>query len=153
MVDIVLDEDVYVFALESEGTEDPECKACVQFVSCLQQRHRWVVTPAVNAAYRRQFARRRRPHGSVASGLMVSFDDVLFDSARSLWVQEAHEIDGPYDPSDRHVVAAAGAAHGAVLVTSDGRLRDSLVQHHTTEENGFRVLDPFEALGELCESR
>jgi hypothetical protein len=152
VADIVLDEDVYVFALESEGTDDLEYIASARLVTCLQQRHRWIVTPAINAAYRRQFARQRRPRGSVASGMMVSLDDVLFDAQRSLWINDAPEIEGPYDPSDRHVVAAAGAVRGAILVTSDGRLTDSLVAEQTAENHGFRVLDPFEALGEFCES-
>ncbi len=151
MADIVLDEDVYIFALKSEASRDVEDEAAAQFLICLQERHRWVLSIDVAAAYRRHLGRQRQGKGGVASGLVASLDDALH-SERFRWLPNPPAIAGDYHDDDRHVVAAAAASAPSVLVTSDSRLTTKLVDGHIAENNGFRVMDPFEALGEFCES-
>ncbi len=151
MADIVLDEDVFIFALSSEFSGNLEDKAAAQFLTCLQERHRWVLSTDVVMAYRRQLGRHRRGKGGVSSGLVASLDGVLH-SERFLWKHHPAVVAGDYHDDDMHVVAAAAASAPSVLVTSDGRLTTKLVDGHVAENNGFRVMDPFEALSEFCES-
>jgi hypothetical protein len=151
VTDIVLDEDVFVFALSAEASGDLEDKAAAQFLTCLQERHRWVLSIDTVIAYRRQLGRQRRGKGGIASGLVASLDGVLH-SERFLWRHHPQVVGGDYDIDDMHVVAAAAASSPSVLVTSDARLTTKLVDGHIAENNGFRVMDPFEALSEFCES-
>jgi hypothetical protein len=151
VTDIVLDEDVFVFALSVEASGDLEDKAAAQFLICLQERHRWVLSIDVAAAYRRHLGRQRQGKGGVASGLVASLDGALH-SERFRWLPNPPAITGEYHDDDRHIVAAAAASAPSVLVTSDGRLTAKLIGGQIAENNGFRVMDPFEALSEFCES-
>jgi predicted nucleic acid-binding protein len=151
VADIVLDEDVFVFAISSESTNDPEDKAAAAFLKCLQEHHRWVLSVDIVRAYRRQLGRHAGRNGGVASELVASLEGVLH-SERFLWKHHPPAVSGDYDLDDMHVVATAAASAPSVLVTSDQRLTDKLIEGDIANSNGFRVFNPFEALGELCES-
>lgn len=144
----MLDENVYIFALESEGKTDDEHLTAARFVDCLQKRHKWVLTPDVVNAYRRQFGRGRF-EGALASEFMNGLEDILF-SDRCIWFHRPSVVANGYDENDIHVVAAAAASAPSVLVTTDGRLARQLAEKAIPENHGFKVMSPPEALRELC---
>jgi hypothetical protein len=148
--DIVLDEDVYVFALQSEGKPTKDNLDAARFIDCLQRQHRWVWTCEIEAAYRRHFARRDFYRGPVASQLMKHFNEVIFDQARSLWIPNPPRVAGKYHDDDAHMVSAAAAVVGSVLVTSDDPLSRALRESGLAKECGFEVLDFPRALTVLC---
>ncbi len=150
MRDIVLDEDVYVFALQSEGTAKQEDRQAAFFIDCLQRHHRWVLTHEIEAAYRKHFARGDFYRGPVAIGLMKHLNEVMFDQARSLWIPNPLRVAGNYHNDDVHMVSAAAAVAGSVLVTSDAPLRRALRETGLAEKCGFEVMDFPEALAILC---
>src|SRR5713226_1520605 len=54
-IDFVLDEDIYQRAMEAECTEMNFDLRAARVVDILQVDHRWVISPAVEVAYRRRF--------------------------------------------------------------------------------------------------
>ncbi len=150
MTDVVLDENIFIFGLESEGTSDPTHVAAARFVKCLQVNHRWVVSARVLVAYKHQFGIRRLMKGGMASELMSSFDGVLFDQDRHVWLHDPPVIPGSYEDRDQHIVSAASAAPGAVLVTSDRPLSVALAKDQIPQSKGFVVMSLVDALAVLC---
>jgi len=139
VVDVVLDENVYIRALEAECTQGEEDLRAARVVLLLQEHHRWVLSIEVIAAYRRQFSA-RSCRGLLTSDLMKSMNQVLLDSRRSTVLTEAPTAEGPYHRKDRHMVAAAAVSQGC-LVTMDVRLRNDLESSRIPERCGFQVLD------------
>ena len=147
----MLDENVYIFALASEGSTDAEHLVAAKFVRCLQLQHRWVISSAVLSQYKHHFGTRRLPKGGVASELMVSLDDVLHDAARHVWLHNPAVIPGSYEDRDQHMVSAAAEASQSVLVTSDVPLTLSIKADQLDAMKDFSVVNPREALRVLCE--
>jgi predicted nucleic acid-binding protein len=140
VVDIVLDENVYIRALEAECTQDGEDLRAGQVVLLLQERHRWVFSSRVIDAYMRQFSA-RSCRGALTSRLMTSMSEALADSRRFLFLDDAPTIEGSYHHKDRHMVAVAAARKGCCLVTMDIRLRNALESSGIPQRFGFQVLD------------
>ncbi len=147
---VVVDENVYVFALKAEGTRDPEHLTCAELILCVQTRHVWAVTADIDIAYRRQFQKQDYYRGALASTLLRSLDRALHDSNRSIWLSAVDPVDGGYDPNDHHVVAAAAAVEEAILITDDVRLKTQLIDGGVAAARGFTVLSSTQATQELC---
>lgn len=144
MFDVVLDENVYIRALESERTGNIEDLRAARVVSLVQEKHRWLLTHDVVAAYRHQFSRIRGKN-SVTIRLMKSLTEVCASGDRSKFLDSAPIIPGKYDRHDEHVVAAAAARPGAYLVTLDTRLKQALELAEIPGQFGFRAIDVAEA--------
>ena len=149
--DFVLDENVYVRALESEDTREPDDELAALLIQCLQVRHRWVLTGEVMKSYYRQFAPYGSGRGVIATRMIASLTNVVSDSNRFLIRHAPPVIPGDYDHDDDHMVAAvADLGPGTLLITLDVRLRNSLRSAAIPDNHHFRVIDVQEALSELC---
>ncbi|GAC1403153.1 MAG: hypothetical protein NVSMB52_17140 [Chloroflexota bacterium] len=140
MHDVVLDENVYIRALESECTGLAEDHRASRVVQLVQDRHRWVFTHGVLTAYRRQF-NAISCKGSMATRLIVSLKDVFVDERCFLFIDTVDIVPGRYDPQDQHVVAAAAHGPNSYLVTLDMRLRNALESADIPKTYGFHVVD------------
>lgn len=141
MTDVVLDENIYIKAIQAECTEDPTDRTAASTVQAVQQRHRWVFSRDILDAYRRQFSR-ATCKGAAASRLMKSLNEVMFDARRFCLLDDPKPVVGSFDPDDQHVVSAAASASAAcLLVTTDGRLKRALDAAGIPERHGFSVLE------------
>ncbi|MDE3074939.1 MAG: hypothetical protein KGJ86_05875 [Chloroflexota bacterium] len=149
MTDVVLDETEWVRAILAD-TDQGDILAA-RLVACIQQWHRWVLTPAIKARYRQQYRRRVRHGGPVALEMIKSFSGVMYESGKCIESDDDPPVvEGDYHAKDRHVVSAAAWAKGSVVVTSDKRLADQLKRAELPSKYGFAVLTSAEALAGLC---
>jgi hypothetical protein len=152
MREVVLDETVYVKALRAECTRSSEDLLAAELVQHVQAQHRWVVTGRIFRAYKRQFSW-CKCKGLVTSALMKSLDQVLQHSSRSrLLTPEPPDVEGDYHLKDRHVVSAAAAVQGSVLITDDVRLIEALTAEEIPRRYRFDVVQHGEALLHLLVS-
>lgn len=140
MHDLILDENVYILALEAECTLQNEHLRWARIVSLVQEHHRWVVSNEILTAYRRQFSV-IGCRSATTSQLKKSLNEVLFDSRHSLYLNDPPHIPGNYHHKDRHVVAAAAYVVNAYLLTTDQRLTTALHRDRIPEERGFQVVE------------
>lgn len=137
----VLDENVFKRSLEASCTragEDLDAAAVMAFV---QQEGRWVFTDAIRVRYLANW-RSRTCDGPLTVRMFESFRDLMYDSERSVLLDEVPVIEGSYHDDDQFVVSAAAMAEpDAVLVTGDGRLRNALAVAGIPAEHGFSVVD------------
>jgi hypothetical protein len=73
--------------------------------------------------------------------MLMSFQELMADADRSMFLVKLPAVPGEYDPDDQFVVSAAAAATDAVLVTTDGRLRKALEAEGIGAAQGFGVVD------------
>jgi hypothetical protein len=139
VVDVVLDENIYIKAINAECTGEPSDHRAARVVSALQVHHRWIITRDIARAYRRQFSR-TRCHGSLPTQLMSSLTEVTAAQTRFLWLEDPPIIEGNYHHKDQHMVAAAAVVEGSYLVTTDMRLVRSLERAGILMRYSFSVV-------------
>lgn len=140
MLEVVLDENIYVRALQAECSLDDADMQAARVVGSLQVNHVWVFSGQIVAAYHRQFSA-NRCRGALSSQLIKSLRATFADSRHFLFLDDPVEIEGPYHRKDRHVVAAAGARRGCYLVTIDVRLIAQLTAAQIPGIYEFSVVD------------
>jgi hypothetical protein len=150
VADFVFDENSYIRALYAERTTREPDLIAVRLLQCLQVGHRWILSQRIKQAYYRQFKRHALEHGRLSNDLIRSLRDVLFDSQAHLTLDELERVPGNYDHNDDHMVEAAAAVPGSILITLDGRLRRALRDEGIPERYGFVVADVTEAWRLLC---
>jgi len=116
----------------------PDDLRWARLIQRIQQAHCWVISPSIDAAYRRQFGQ-IACRGSVTSGLMTSLNLVQLDQNRSLNIVEPPQVEGDYDTDDRHVVSAASEAPDSILITVDERLVKDLERSTIPDDHGFMM--------------
>jgi len=140
VLDVVLDENVYVHALTAGCTDHPFDRQAALVLLYLQKKHRWLFTYAVEEAYRKQFSN-NVCQGALSSQLMTSLNDVLVDQRRSYFIVNPEIVQGSYHHKDQHVVAAAASVAGSYLVTTDMRLKKALDREGIPTRYSFEILD------------
>lgn len=141
MADFVFDESCYVRGLYAETTDRPDDWLASRLLQLLQVRHRWILTRAIEQAYYHQISRHARERGVNATALIRSFRDIEFDSDRCLSPGRLQSVPGKYDHNDDHMVEAAAAVRGSLLITLDRKLIADLVSEDIPSRHGFSVLD------------
>ena len=137
----ILDENIFRRALEAECTLSPEDLNAVEVMQFVQLHGKWVFTDAIRDRYWYQW-RSRTCDGGLSLQMLMSFQELMADADRSVFLGEVSVVPGDYDPDDQFVVsAAAAAADTGVLVTTDGRLRKALGDEGVGAANGFGVVD------------
>jgi len=150
MADVVLDETEWVRAILADT--DRGDLGAARLVACIQQHHRWILTPSITAKYRNQYKSRvRGPAGPTALEMIKSFTAVLSDSRRCIQPDEdPPTVEGDYHRKDQHIVSAAAWVRGSVVVTSDRKLTNQLAMAELPRACGFQLLNTREAIVELC---
>lgn len=145
MADVVLDENIYIQALNAECTQDASSYKAARIVAVVQQLHRWILSQDIIVSYRRQFSR-TTCRSVLTSQLMVSFNQVASDQTRTLILNAPPVIGGDYHHKDQHMVSAAAAVRGSYLITVDRRLSRQLETAGIPALHGFAVIDVEAAL-------
>jgi hypothetical protein len=136
-IDFILDEDIYQRAMEAECTERNFDLRAARVVDILQIAHRWVISPAVEVAYRRRFGQ-VACQGAFATLFMLRLNECLATQERSFLINDPPLIQGNHSDKDQHVVDAAAARdEGCYLITSDDPLRAALAADGTPEKHRF----------------
>jgi predicted nucleic acid-binding protein len=139
VADVVLDENVYIRALQAECSGEETDERSARIVGFVQANHRWIFTNDVVTAYLRQYSR-NTCRGVTSSRLITSLTSILADQGRCYFVENPPIVEGSYHRKDRHVVAAAAAVRDSYLVTMDRRLVQALEAAEIPAEHGFRVI-------------
>ena len=140
MSDVVIDESVLVGALRVEMGAEAWHTAAAQLLLQVQERHRMVFSDDIARAYYRQISHISHKRSVAASTAIKSVTGVLYDGVRGLWVANPRRVVGEYDKDDQHVVGAAAAVAGSVLVTEDHRLRRALLDSGIAQRHRFTVV-------------
>jgi hypothetical protein len=150
VADFVFDESCYIRGLYAETTHLAEDLAAARLLQCLQVHHRWILTEPIMSAYYRQFKKHVADNGRIASELVRSMRDVLRSIDSHRIQQRLEPIPGAYDHDDDHMVEAAAAVPGCLLITLDRKLIAALAVEGIPGRYGFEVLDVTVALARLC---
>lgn len=137
----ILDENVLKLSLDAACTGSADGLHAAQVMSFVQENGRWVFSDAIRIRYLANW-RSRACNAPLTVRMFESLRDLMWDSERSLLLDEIAIVDGRYHDDDEFIVSAAAAAGAdAVLVTNDGRLRDKLAETGIPGEFGFAVVD------------
>lgn len=142
MVDFVFDENCYICAMRAERTDQSNDWLASRLLQLLQVRHRWILTTPIRRAYYHQI--RMHAGGDRSRNALAqirSLRDIEFDADRCRWLQDLEPVPGNYDHDDDHMVEAAAAVEGSLLITLDDRLRNALIGEDIPIRCGFSVLD------------
>jgi hypothetical protein len=150
VAEVVLDENIYIRGIEAECSAldaRPTNERAARLVVAIQQRHQWIASPGIARAYLQAVDYPNRCKQPIANQMIKSFNDVLADTERSIWLEQDQLLDipGDYDPNDRHMVRAAAARTGCYLTTMDTELVRQLARLRIPEERGFIVIGLDEA--------
>ncbi len=141
MADFVFDESSYIRGLYAERTGRDVDWLASRLLQLLQVQHRWILTRQIQIAYYRQVKRHVTERGVNATALIRSLRDIEFDASRCRWPGELRPVPGKYDHRDDHMVEAAAAVPGSLLITLDEKLIADLTREGIPSRYGFSVLD------------
>jgi hypothetical protein len=142
MADFVLDENCYIRALYAQRTDQHVDRLASHLLQLLQTQHRWILSGPIRRAYYHQIKKHARgDRGLNALALIRSLRDIEFDAGRSHSLDDLRPVPGDYDHDDDHMVEAAAAVRGSLLITLDNRLAAALIREDIPIRYGFSVLD------------
>src|SRR5258708_6030719 len=144
MADFVFDESSYIRGLYAQQTDRDVDWLASRLLQVLQVQHRWILTRRIREAYFHQIKRHVMERNVNALALIRSFRDIDYDASRSLSPADLPSVSGRdpgYDPRDDHMVEAAGAVRGSLLITLDYKLISDLTRMEIRPRWGFGVLD------------
>jgi hypothetical protein len=139
--DVVVDESVWIRALFSECTLAESDLTCASLMGNVQVSHRWVMTFEIADCYWHQLAK-VNCDGITRAQLIRSLQAILHDSERLVWLDSVERVTGQFDTRDEHIVSAAAAVPGSVLLTLDGDLIGELLAAAIPSTRGFNVMHP-----------
>ncbi len=142
MADFVFDESCYIRALYAQRTDRDVDWLASRLLQVLQVQHRWILTEPIRRAYFHQIKKHaEQDRGVNALALIRSLRDVERDADRSCWPGKLRPVEGDYDHQDDHMVEAAAAVRGSLLITLDDKLIAQLTRERIPSKYGFSVLD------------
>ena len=125
-------------AIEADCTEDPADLRWAAALLHVQTAHRWVLTAEIQVAYLRQI-HRTACRGVTSTRTIRSALEVAQSQDSSKWLDGWSVIEGDYDQDDAHVVGAAAAVAGSILITTDARLAEALLRSGVAARERFVV--------------
>jgi hypothetical protein len=141
MADFVFDESCYIRGLYAQVTDRDDDRLASRLLQLLQVRHRWIITRAIRVAYFHQIKKHVKDRNVNALALIRSFRDIDLDTDRSHSPIGLRPVPGTYDHRDDHMVEAAAAVPGSLLITLDNKLIKDLTRDGIPSRCGFTVLD------------